>query len=264
MLAELRRVAGIQARRIRYETWRVRAVAHRGSRFTCPVCTWSFDTMLPVEGRCSIRGEIVDLHTVNADCPRCGSGIRQRLAFAVLQQRTALDREPLDILHFAPDPGIYKALSHRPSVNYMAADLNPRRFVEALKLDITRIDLPGNHVDGVICIHVLEHIDDDRAAVAELFRIVRPGGWAIIAIPTYGETTYEDVSLDYAGRELWYGTGDHLRLNGTDFAAKLVGAGFTVDLIDIDDVPGNFVDRSQHTPHTESDRYIFFCRKPAI
>ena len=219
--------------------------------------------MRALDGRCSIHGEMVDLHTENADCPRCRSGIRQRLAFAVLAARTGIDRDPLRILHFAPDPGIYAALTRRRNIDYLVADLNPGRFVKATRLDITAIDLPADHVDGIICIHVLEHIEDDRRAIAELFRVARPGAWAAIAVPTYGDSTVELPGLDFAGREREYGTGDHLRLNGLDFADKLRAAGFAVEVIAIDDVPGNFVDRTVHSAHTESDRYLFFCHKPA-
>lgn len=236
---------------------------YRGTTFNCTVCRWNFASLLPIEGQCSILGEVVDLHTPNADCPRCHSGIRQRFTFAVLKARTGIVREPLRILHFAPDPGIYAALTRLPNIDYLAADLNPARFVKATRLDITAIDLPAADVDGIICIHVLEHIADDVRAIAELFRVLRPRGWAAIAVPTYGDTTIEIAGLDFAGREREYGAGDHLRLNGFDFAGKLAAAGFNVEVIAIEDMPGNFVDRTVRSAHTESDRYVFLCRKPA-
>lgn len=217
--------------------------------------------MLTLRGACSISGELVDLTTTNADCPRCHSGIRQRFAFEVLRQRTLLKTAPMRVVHFAPDPGIYAALRRRRNIDYIAADLNPARFAKATKLDITAINLLPESVDGIICIHVLEHIADDRQAISELFRILRPGGWALIAVPTYGMTTYEDPELDYLGRERMYGAGDHMRLNGLDFAYKLRNAGFAVETIALTDIPGNFVDLTLATPHIDSDRYIFLCRR---
>jgi hypothetical protein len=83
----------------------------------------------------------------------------------------------------------------------------------------------------------------------------------LIAVPVYGEETFEDPGLDYAGRERMYGVGDHMRLNGLDFKDKLSAAGFTVVLYSIDDVPGPYFDRSAVSPHLESDRYLFFCKK---
>jgi SAM-dependent methyltransferase len=258
----LRRLAGVYAREARYYVRSLAATRHAGTRFHCPVCNGDFARFLPVTGTCSIHGQQVDLRTENAECPRCRSGIRQRFAYELLSQRTGLVTDPMRVLHFAPDPGIYKALTRLPNVNYVAADINPTRFIKATRADITDITQPSDSFDGIICIHVLEHIEDDRRAIAELFRVTRPGGWALIAVPTYGPTTYEDVTLDYSGRERIYGTGDHLRLNGLDFANKLTEAGFLVETIAIENLPGNFADRAEHTPHTESDRYLFWCLKP--
>ena len=92
--------------------------------------------------------------------------------------------------------------------------------------------------------------------------MLKPGGAAILAVPTYGDVTFELQGLDYVNREKQYGTGDHLRLNGLDFADKLRDAGFVVDVISLFDLSGNFVDRTVSSPHTESDKYLFYCKKP--
>jgi len=63
--------------------------------------------------------------------------------------------------------------------------------------------------------HVLEHITDDRAAMRELRRILRPGGWAIVMVPIeHGRTTtYEDPSITTPEeRERAYWQSDHVRL----------------------------------------------------
>jgi SAM-dependent methyltransferase len=258
----LRRRVDTLARRLRYQLWAVDALRFRGTRFACPVCGGTFRQLRTVDGVCSIHDQVLNLHTENAECPRCRSGIRQRFAFHEMLGRTNIKTASLTILHFAPDPGIYKALSRYPNLDYIVADINPGRFAKATRLDISDIDRPPDSVDGIICIHVLEHIPDDRRAIAELFRVAKPGAWALIAVPTYGATTFEDTTLDYAGRERIYGTGDHLRLNGLDFADKLREAGFSVETVDIVDRPGNYADRTAQTPHTDSDRYLFWCVKP--
>ena len=43
--------------------------------------------------------------------------------------------------------------------------------------------IPDNSLAGLFCIHVLEHVRDDRAALAELHRVLRPGGEAVIMVP---------------------------------------------------------------------------------
>lgn len=167
------------------------------------------------------------------------------------------------VLHFAPEIGIYKMLRHA-DIDYVPADIDPSKFAEAVRADITFIPFADDEFDHVICIHVLEHILDDRLAIRELYRVTKPGGHAIIAIPTYGDTTYDDSSLDYAGRAREYGTGNHLRMNGLDFVDKLSGEGWRVDLYSTDDVPGTYLDRTVRTAHTESDRYLFYCTKERL
>ena len=83
----------------------------------------------------------------------------------------------------------------------------------------------------------------------------------MIAIPIYGDRTFEDPSLDDGGRERMYGTKVHQRLNGLDFKTKLVDAGFSVQVYSLDEIPGDYVDRNVTSPHIESDKYLFFGRK---
>ena len=68
-----------------------------------------------------------------------------------------------------------------PRLDYISADLaSPHAMV---KMDITAIDWPDASFDIVYCSHVLEHIPDDRKAMSEIFRVLKPGGWALIQVP---------------------------------------------------------------------------------
>lgn len=49
--------------------------------------------------------------------------------------------------------------------------------------DLQRIDLPDAAFDGAVCAEVLEHLDDDRAALGELARVLRPGGLLLVTVP---------------------------------------------------------------------------------
>jgi SAM-dependent methyltransferase len=53
-----------------------------------------------------------------------------------------------------------------------------------LQFDLRKCPLPDACVDGVTCLNVLEHIDDDAAALAEIHRILKPGGLAHVEVPT--------------------------------------------------------------------------------
>ena len=55
--------------------------------------------------------------------------------------------------------------------------------IPLLQFDLTNCPLPSDSVDGVVMLNVLEHIDDDAAALRQVHRILRPGGLAIIEVP---------------------------------------------------------------------------------
>jgi predicted SAM-dependent methyltransferase len=87
-------------------------------------------------------------------------------------------------------------------------------------------------VDIIICNHLLEHVDDDRLAMRELYRILRPGGWGILLVPEdrSREKTYEDNSItDPKERTRLFGQYDHRRVYGRDYDDRLRDAGFTVE-----------------------------------
>jgi predicted SAM-dependent methyltransferase len=86
--------------------------------------------------------------------------------------------------------------------------------------------------DVVIANHVLEHVDNDRGAIAELFRVLRPGGIALMTVPMNPtrQTTYEDPAITGpAERHAHFNAPDHRRYYGLDFADRVAEAGFQVD-----------------------------------
>lgn len=227
----------------------------------CPVCRRCFDRMDPFRGSYYIRGVLVDHYTENAICPSCGAENRHRFLVQFLIRRTPLLTEKTRLLHFAPEAPVARFLKKFRNVEHVPCDADTARYPGALKIELPEIPLPDAGFDALLSCHVLEHIRDDTRAIEEMHRILGPGGWAVIAIPVYGDTTFEDPSLDFAGRERMYGLGCHQRMNGLDFGRKLERAGFAVTLHSFDTVPGNYIDRSVRSPHVESDRYLFYCTK---
>lgn len=49
----------------------------------------------------------------------------------------------------------------------------------------TSLPFAAETFDAVLCLDVLEHLDDDRAAAAEIQRILRPGGVALVTVPAF-------------------------------------------------------------------------------
>lgn len=119
-------------------------------------------------------------------------------------------------------------------IKYINSDLNP--LVADRKIDITDINFGNDYFDFIICNHVLEHIRDDKKAMSELFRVLKPGGEAILQVPIskHNKKTFEDFSIILPEeREKYFGQKDHVRIYGKDYKKRLESVGFKVDLCDI-------------------------------
>ena len=80
----------------------------------------------------------------------------------------------------------------------------------------------------VLCNHVLEHVDHKRA-LGELFRILRPGGLAILSFPIVeGWSQHYDIGRLRTNddRELHYGQWDHIKMFGANVRDDIRNAGF--------------------------------------
>ena len=97
-------------------------------------------------------------------CPVCRSLPRHRILASWRDNHKELVQKADDILYFAPEYSMTLWL-RRNRVSYKTADL----YKEAdLKLDIQATGLPDESYDMIICNHVLEHVDDFRAALKEI------------------------------------------------------------------------------------------------
>jgi methyltransferase family protein len=197
---------------------RVRLLRLRGDAVECPCCGGRFREFMP--GR----------DPTNPICPRCGAQARHRALWLYLHERTDLfTGEGLRVLHFAPERALGGALAAAPGIDYVSADLDDPAAME--HFDITDIPHPDDSFDVILCIHVLEHVEDDHQAMRELHRILAPDGFAIALVPLDLDSaqTYEDPSItDPAERERAFWQSDHVRLYGRDFADRLRQAGFNV------------------------------------
>lgn len=186
---------------------------------------------------CNVCGETAPFKTrrgrKRAVCPNCNAYERHRLLAHYLVNHRELLAEGQRVLHFAPNEGVEAVLRAQPGLEYKTADLFA---IEDLKLDLAAIDQPDASWDLIICYHVLEHVPDSDAAMAELYRVLAPGGRAILQVPLeVGRTqTYEDPSIvDPEQRLEHFGQEDHVRIYGTeDFPRRLEAAGFEVEALD--------------------------------
>jgi SAM-dependent methyltransferase len=158
----------------------------------------------------------------DAICPSCGSLERHRLMALYFAKNETAVSENTPVLHFAPEAQITKLLKSKTR-NYMSADLMPGRAGRVLNIE--HIDLPDRSIDLVICSHVLQHVDD-RKALAELFRVLRPSGTALLSVPMNGRMpkTHE---IGQTGPNHY---GDiHLRFYGLDFMSLVETSGFALE-----------------------------------
>lgn len=144
---------------------------------------------------------------------------------------TTLLQEHPRLLHVAPEVSLMRHFRrlYGASGNYITADLESP--LADMHFDIQHIPLEDSSVDVVICNHLLEHVADDRLALREIYRVLRPGGWGIMLVPEDRSraTTFEDDSItDPKRRTELFGQYDHRRVYGRDYDKRLEDAGFCV------------------------------------
>ena len=228
--------------------WAGRA-RHAGDRRWCPCC----------ESRVRAFRPFGEPQRRDAQCPVCGALERDRLATLFLRQHPGLLDGLARLLHVAPERPLQRMLCRWPSLAYVTADIAADGTM--VRADLTRLPFPDGGFDAVYCSHVLEHVPDDRAAMRELCRVLRPGGWAILQVPVYRERTDEDVTLaDPAERRRRFGQPDHVRVYGHDFADRLAEAGFQVSVVRPQGgLDAATVERCGLKPRED----IHFCLRPA-
>jgi ubiquinone/menaquinone biosynthesis C-methylase UbiE len=115
------------------------------------------------------------------------------------------------------------------NLEYITADIESP--LAKIKIDVTDIPFENNHFDVILCNHLLEHVENDRKAMRELYRILRKTGWAIIQphIDNNRQSTFEDKSVTSPKeREKLFNQRDHVRVYGLDYTNRLEEAGFIV------------------------------------
>lgn len=192
-------------------------------------------------------------------CPVCGTITRHRIIWLFFRLKTNLfDQSPKRMLHIAPERMFERNLKRIKNLDYLTADLlDPRAMV---KMDITDIQYPDNSFDIIYCSHVLEHVPDDRQAMREFRRVLKPDGWVGLVVPiTSSETTFEDPSVtDPAERERLFGQFDHVRRYGLDFEDRLKEAGFDVSFFTVKE----FADSNEIARQgLDSKMKIYICKK---
>lgn len=236
---------------------------HRGSAYICPFCNFNARDLeaIGVQSPLFEQHQIVGSGRRLGGCYACRSTDRERLVYAYLKHETDFFNAPdRAILHIAPEHFIQTEILKLNFTNYVCGDYFTEGYAYAdfvRHMDVTDLPSDDAQFDWVICNHVLEHVEDDRKAMRELFRVLKPGGRAILQVP-YAvdlETTFEDSTIiSHEERTARYGQFDHVRLYGADYPDRLREAGFTV-------VPRYLADRYPKMG-VHADEALFEITKP--
>ena len=209
--------------------------------FHCPVCGHRGQfTAHPRSGR------------PNAGCTNCGARERHRMMALYLGGAGQEIITGARVLHISPDDILSKYFER--SKEYITSDLTDPSA--DLTIDVVAMDLPDGSFDMLICSHVLEHVPDDTAAIAEMYRVLTPGGTAVVCVPVIQGwlDTYENPEItEPEDRLAHFGHIDHVRYYGRDILDRLAAPGFEVT--EFQASPEQCVN---HATHRGSSLYLAF------
>ncbi|WP_308990856.1 class I SAM-dependent methyltransferase [Mariniflexile litorale] len=172
------------------------AVFYLGNKHECNVCNKRLRKFISLESN--------DLL-----CPFCGSLSRNRRLWDLLNKDGNIKGKTL---HFSPSRSLYRNLKKIKSIDYYSSDFE-NEFLADYQFDITNINQEPEKFDTIICYHILEHIIDDKKAMTELYRVLKPNGRIYIQTPYKNGDIYEDYSIvSLEDRLKHFGQEDHVRV----------------------------------------------------
>ncbi|HMJ45971.1 MAG TPA: methyltransferase domain-containing protein [Ferruginibacter sp.] len=208
-----------------------------GRGFHCNVCGERYEKFVPSapapENEKALReNAVIAGYGENIFCPNCGSNARERLVIAIISDDISIKNKR--ILHLSPEKNIFNFIKKEALV--ITSDLEPGFYRDVdqgiQSHNITHLGFENDYFDIIIGNHILEHIPDDALAMRELFRVLKPGGQAILQVPysTKIVSTLENKDIKNPRQQsLLFGQKDHVRIYSlNDYVARLEWAGFIV------------------------------------
>ncbi len=166
------------SREIQLQAFRLRHLCD--VRFECPVCGY-IGPFRAIDPETGLRK--------HAQCPQCDSLERHRLQYLTVQYILEdLNVSEMRMLHFAPEESLRRLFSIKFG-KYETADISMDGVDH--KVDIQSLPFSDSTYDFIFASHVLEHIPDDRKAIKEIRRILRPNGIAVLPVPVVSIQTVE-------------------------------------------------------------------------
>lgn len=173
--------------------------------------------------------------------PYVGKRLKLRSASRALSQAAL---EPMSILDAGAEDAtfVYWLADRFPSARVTATDIDssamatceatrPRRYQSRVTFRAgTFDDLPSAEYDLVTAFDVLEHIEDDAAALRELHRALRPGGTLLVHVPRDRWRRADGVIDRVPDEDAWTINPGHVRSGYSPdrLSSLVVAAGFEV------------------------------------
>lgn len=239
----------------------------------CPVCQLPVLRFIPLhrtfKKQCVRYGfpYLSGAETLNEQdyqCPHCSAFDRVRLIVLFLDDAIGIlpPERRMRLLHVAPEIGFERWLARYPNVEQVT--LNRSQGAAQLRADLCAMpEVADASFDCFICSHVLEHVRDDRAAMAELYRVLAPAAWGVVLVPLFPgqvHTTDEDPNERLsAERVRRFGQEDHVRLYAKhDLIDRLQEAGFSVQQLGV----GHFGAEAFRASAIAEGSMLYVVRKP--
>lgn len=202
------------------------------NRYYCPIC----NRYVPFFLKSGVKSKIFSQLDIvgggyrrKVKCPICKANDRIRWLDYVIENKTDIYQNADNvILHIAPERCIEKKIRN-VSNYYISGDIQEGKADETV--DLTNMLFEEAKFDYVIANHVLEHISDERKAIEEIKRVLKPSGKFLFSMPLCeSQDTYESSEkLTEADRLKLYGQKDHVRLYGRNTKNHMEGYGLHVD-----------------------------------
>lgn len=217
-----------------------RLVNGLGTKRKCYICGKTFNYFTKYRGGSKSRSQfrkkldVVGSDIDNFGCMYCGCHDRERHLFMFFDKLFFWEHlKDRKILHFAPEKHLQNKISQQIPLEYIKADLYPKDQ-DTHNIDATAIPFSNDVFDFLIANHILEHIPDYIKALSEFYRILKPGGIAILQTPYSRllQNNLEDEGIDSDELRLFFhGQEDHLRTFGEyQFLNSIEEAGFSLKI----------------------------------
>jgi ubiquinone/menaquinone biosynthesis C-methylase UbiE len=160
--------------------------------------------------------QVLDEHTKFAHLGKPGSGFSKGFARRLMQVSRVVDLRAKHILDAGCGEGVWleQFTKFTAPENIFGSDIDPdsiqkaRQKLENVPTNNLKVcpaealDFPDNSFDIVFSNEVLEHVQDDRKAVQDAIRVLKPGGRLVIFTPNRG-WPFEQHGMFIRGKYVW-------------------------------------------------------------